>query len=133
MARSFSISNVLLHNNKMASEAPAVSKVGLQMSLDNATRPDTNVVDVESQKEVTINPPSASSKSSAFKSLGWLDRYLAVWILLAIILGILLGNFAPDTTAALDRGRFVGVSIPIGAFIIVLAFFAYTPILLFPF
>jgi arsenite transporter len=70
--------------------------------------------DVESQDG--SGDPQATKKQSAFKSLGWLDRYLAVWILLAIILGILLGNFAPHTAEALDRGRFVGVSVPIGAF-----------------
>lgn len=51
---------------------------------------------------------------SAFKSLGWLDRFLALWILLAIVIGILLGNFVPSTGPALQRGKFVGVSIPIG-------------------
>ncbi len=36
-------------------------------------------------------------KASAFKSLGWLDRFLAVWILLAMIVGVLIGNFVPET------------------------------------
>lgn len=51
---------------------------------------------------------------SAFKALGWLDRLLAIWILLAIIIGILLGNFVPSTGPALQHGKFVGVSVPIG-------------------
>lgn len=51
---------------------------------------------------------------SAFKSLGWLDRFLALWIFLAMAIGIILGNFVPETGPALDKGRFVGVSIPIG-------------------
>lgn len=54
-------------------------------------------------------------KVSAFKSLGWLDRYLAVWILLAMIVGVLLGNFVPETGPALQKGKFVGVSVPIGS------------------
>lgn len=71
-------------------------------------------------------------KVSAFKGLGWLDRFLAVWILLAMAigeesvtlqlhghklifdLGILLGNFVPSTGKALQKGQFVGVSAPIG-------------------
>ncbi|KAI0161075.1 arsenical-resistance protein ACR3 [Hypoxylon sp. FL1284] len=54
-----------------------------------------------------------SSKQSAFKSLGWLDRFLAVWIFLAMAIGIILGNFVPGTAAALEKGQFVGVSVPI--------------------
>lgn len=49
------------------------------------------------------------------KGLGWLDRLLAIWILLAMVLGVLLGNFVPETSAALQKGEFMGVSIPIGA------------------
>jgi len=74
----------------------------------------TTKTDIESQ--ATSGESPEAKKQSAFKSLGWLDRYLALWILLAIVLGILLGNFAPHTAEALDRGRFVGVSVPIGAF-----------------
>ncbi|KAJ8119770.1 hypothetical protein O1611_g10536 [Lasiodiplodia mahajangana] len=73
----------------------------------------TATPDIESDSNVLEDIERGAKKPSVFKSLGWLDRYLAVWILLAIILGILLGNFAPDTAAALDRGRFVGVSVPI--------------------
>ena len=54
---------------------------------------------------------------SAFQGLGWLDRLLALWILLAMIVGILLGNFVKDIGPALQRGTFVGVSIPIGTFL----------------
>jgi arsenite transporter len=54
------------------------------------------------------------SKSSIFKSLGWLDRFLAVWIFLAMLIGILLGNFVDDVGPALQKGEFVGVSVPIG-------------------
>jgi ACR3 family arsenite transporter len=54
------------------------------------------------------------TKQSTFKSLGLLDRFLAVWIFLAMAVGIILGNFVPNTSPALQRGTFVGVSIPIG-------------------
>lgn len=56
----------------------------------------------------------STPKESAFKSLGWLDRLLALWILLAMIVGVLLGNFVDSVGPALQRGKFVGVSIPIG-------------------
>lgn len=38
----------------------------------------------------------------------------ALWILLAMAIGIILGNFVPNTGPALQRGKFVGVSVPIG-------------------
>ncbi|KAI1421644.1 sodium bile acid symporter family-domain-containing protein [Xylaria sp. FL1777] len=78
--------------------------------------------DPESQCNVSETPPSAAKEQSAFRALGYLDRYLAVWILLAIVLGILLGNFAPDAAAALDRGRFVGVSVPIAVGLLVMMY-----------
>ncbi|KAI0485262.1 arsenical-resistance protein ACR3 [Xylariaceae sp. FL0804] len=67
-------------------------------------------------------PPSGGGKQSAFRALGWLDRYLAVWIFLAMVLGILLGNFAPETASQLDRGRFVGVSVPIAVGLLVMMY-----------
>lgn len=66
--------------------------------------------DVEGQGAVDSRAP----KQSAFKGLGWLDRLLALWILLAMIVGVLLGNFVDSIGPALQRGEFVGVSIPIG-------------------
>ncbi|KAK2626533.1 hypothetical protein QTJ16_003708 [Diplocarpon rosae] len=54
-------------------------------------------------------------KTSVFRSLGWLDRFLALWIFLAMTIGIVLGNFVPNTGPALQKGKFVGVSIPIAA------------------
>ena len=68
--------------------------------------------DLEEQK--TPGPVEDTNHKSAFKSLGFLDQLLALWILLAMIVGILLGNFVPNTGPALQKGQFVGVSIPIG-------------------
>lgn len=60
------------------------------------------------------NTEAPSDATSAFKSLGWLDRYLFIWIFLAMVIGILLGNFVPNTAEALQKGKFVDVSVPIG-------------------
>ena len=54
------------------------------------------------------------SKTSVYARLGWLDRLLALWILLAIIIGILLGNYVDGIETALQKGKFVQVSVPIG-------------------
>ena len=48
------------------------------------------------------------------RGLSLLDRFLVVWIILAMATGILLGRFVPSTTSALRKGELIGVSIPIG-------------------
>lgn len=70
--------------------------------------------DVEKQPSPGQGQGQASPKVSAFKSLGILDQLLALWIFLAMVIGILLGNFVPNTGPALQKGKFVGVSLPIG-------------------
>ena len=70
--------------------------------------------DVELQAAGTAIEGVNESKVSDFKSLGLLDRFLAVWIFFAMAIGIILGNFVPNTGPALQKGKFVGVSIPIG-------------------
>ena len=73
-----------------------------------------NEHDTEKQE---IEERIAPDKVSAFKGLGLLDRFLALWILLAMAIGIILGNFVPNTGPALQKGKFVGVSVPIGGYI----------------
>jgi arsenite transporter len=58
--------------------------------------------------------PQDNAKHSVYKGLGWLDRLLVLWILLAIVIGILLGNFVSSVGPALQKGKFVNVSVPIG-------------------
>lgn len=70
--------------------------------------------DLEKQQTGSEDQPVNASKTSAFKGLGWLDRLLALWIFFAMAIGIILGNFVPNTGPALQKGKFVGVSIPIG-------------------
>lgn len=72
--------------------------------------------------ENNTQPTEEKQSSSAFKALGWLDRLLALWILLAMIIGILLGNFVPSTGAALEKGKFVGVSVPIAVGLLVMMY-----------
>ncbi|OJJ47626.1 hypothetical protein ASPZODRAFT_165754 [Penicilliopsis zonata CBS 506.65] len=60
--------------------------------------------------------------ASAFQQLGLLDRFLAVWIFLAMAVGIILGNFVPQTSAALQRGKLIGVSIPIAIGLLVMMY-----------
>ncbi|EGX89718.1 arsenical-resistance protein [Cordyceps militaris CM01] len=66
--------------------------------------------------------PPSDKKVSAFKSLGLLDRFLAVWIFLAMVIGILLGNFVPHIGQSLQRGQFVNVSVPIAIGLLVMMY-----------
>ncbi|KAK4169721.1 arsenical-resistance protein [Cladorrhinum sp. PSN259] len=63
-----------------------------------------------------------AKKTSASKSLGWLDRFLALWILVAMVLGVLLGNFVPEVGPALQKGKFADVSIPIAVGLLVMMY-----------
>lgn len=68
--------------------------------------------DVDAEKQQGQGP--VEQKKSVYAGLGWLDRLLVLWILLAIIVGILLGNFVDNVGPALQKGKFVQVSVPIG-------------------
>ncbi|MCJ1264541.1 hypothetical protein MMC22_004413 [Lobaria immixta] len=80
---------------------------------DNPTTSDATekAGDVERQE---IHDALGPQKLSAFKSLGWLDGLLAVWIFLAMTIGILLGNFIPSVGSALQKGsnRATGHDVP---------------------
>jgi ACR3 family arsenite transporter len=56
------------------------------------------------------------------KGLSFLDRFLVLWILLAMGLGIILGALVPSTGPALQRGKFVGVSVPIAIGLLVMMY-----------
>ena len=82
----------------------------------DTTAPQVSTSGVDPEKQL-IEEAIVPDKVSAFKGLGWLDRFLALWILLAMAIGIILGNFVPNTGPALQKGKFVGVSVPIGEFL----------------
>ena len=73
-------------------------------------------------EKLQLEEQTAVKKASVIKGLGWLDRFLAVWILLAMIIGVLLGNFVEETGPALQKGKFVGVSIPIAVGLLVMMY-----------
>uniref|UniRef100_A0A093V7U7 Arsenite resistance protein ArsB n=1 Tax=Talaromyces marneffei PM1 TaxID=1077442 RepID=A0A093V7U7_TALMA len=78
--------------------------------------------DIEKHGENRIPQNEVRRKQSAFKNLGLLDRFLALWIFLAMVIGILLGNFVPNTGPALQKGKFVGVSVPIAVGLLVMMY-----------
>jgi ACR3 family arsenite transporter len=56
-------------------------------------------------RRATLNPA---------RKLSTLDRYLPLWIFIAMALGILLGRLFPGLGALLDKVKVAGVSVPIG-------------------
>ncbi|KAI8198866.1 hypothetical protein KHU50_008387 [Colletotrichum sp. SAR 10_65] len=76
--------------------------------------------DIEQQPD--LRQDGTTNDTSTFKSLGVLDRFLAVWIFLAMLIGILLGNFVPNAGPALQQGKFVGVSVPIAVGLLVMMY-----------
>ncbi|RMJ24881.1 arsenite [Aspergillus sp. HF37] len=74
------------------------------------------------EKQGVSQSDEIQEKKSAFQNLGLLDRFLAIWIFLAMAIGIILGNFVPSTGPALQKGTFVGVSIPIAVGLLVMMY-----------
>ena len=52
-------------------------------------------------------------RESIVKQLSWLDRYLPLWIFLAMAIGVGLGHFLPELGRTLDHIRLADVSLPI--------------------
>lgn len=61
-------------------------------------------------------PPPASTTQvirQVWGNLGWVDRALPALIFLSMVLGILIGEFAPHAQSVLSRGNLRGVSAPL--------------------
>ncbi len=61
----------------------------------------------------TVSVPVSPAELPVLRRLSTLDRFLPLWIFVAMALGILLGRVYPDLGAALDRVQVAGVSAPI--------------------
>jgi arsenite transporter len=59
-------------------------------------------------------PAQLAAEAPILRQLSTLDRWLPVWIFLAMAIGVLLGRAFPDLGAQLDRVQVAGVSVPIG-------------------
>ena len=58
-----------------------------------------------------------SQAPSVSEGMGLFERFLSLWVALAIVAGILLGQFAPAVPEALSRFEYAQVSIPVAILI----------------
>ncbi|KAK9334024.1 sodium bile acid symporter family-domain-containing protein [Lipomyces starkeyi] len=63
-----------------------------------------------------------TNKLPPLKQLGVLDRYLALWIFLSMVVGISTGYFFPDIGSKLEKGGLAGVSIPIATGLLIMMY-----------
>ncbi|WP_193078964.1 ACR3 family arsenite efflux transporter [Brevibacterium aurantiacum] len=67
-------------------------------------------------------PATATTSEPAQVKLSTLDRFLPVWIIAAMILGLLLGRLVPGLAAALDSVKVADVSLPIALGLLVMMY-----------
>ncbi|EPB81121.1 ACR3 family arsenite transporter [Mucor circinelloides 1006PhL] len=61
-------------------------------------------------------------ETALIRRLGFLDRFLVVWILLAMIIGVIIGVFAPNVQESFETVQFGSVSVPIAIGLLVMMY-----------
>lgn len=69
----------------------------------------------------TVTPPTQGEEAVVGK-LSTLDRFLPVWIIAAMVLGLLLGNLVPGLNTALEAVKVGDVSLPIAVGLLVMMY-----------
>ncbi|MFK4065405.1 ACR3 family arsenite efflux transporter [Streptomyces sp. NPDC029674] len=69
-----------------------------------------------------VPAPATGEESSIIAKLSTLDRYLAVWILLAMGIGLGLGRLVPGLGDALSKVEIGGISLPIAVGLLVMMY-----------
>ncbi|WP_019157944.1 ACR3 family arsenite efflux transporter [Brevibacterium senegalense] len=65
---------------------------------------------------------AAQRATPVAKEMSFLDRWLPVWILAAMAVGLLLGRFVPGLDTALDAVKIGGISVPIALGLLVMMY-----------
>lgn len=97
-------------------------RVDLRSSSPSTTNTPPGPVQPNDVEKQEIEAEIVPDRVSAFKGLGWLDRFLAVWIILAMAIGILIGNFVPNVEETLEKGKFVDVSVPVAVGLLIMMY-----------
>ncbi len=78
------------------------------------------LINTSKEPHVAQDPSSqsASSESPAPKrSIGFFEKYLTVWVIACIVLGVLIGQFLPAVPEFLSRLEYAQVSLPVALLI----------------
>ena len=96
-------------DNSTPGTLPAHLKVLHLRTLTNAIAQEAHGRENSSYNIEHTTPPELRP----LKGLSFLDRFLVIWIFLAMAIGIVLANTVPSTGPALQKTTFVDVSAPI--------------------
>jgi len=81
------------------------------------------VVPMSTQASAPAGPGATTDPGAPVAAqMSFLDRYLAVWILVAMATGLLLGRFVPGIADALDTVKVADVSLPIAFGLLVMMY-----------
>lgn len=81
--------------------------------LGRVPPPGTDLADHLERRKSMASPTALSENTEVMRGLSRLDRFLPVWIALAMALGLLLGRTVPGLDDALDTVKIGQVSLPI--------------------
>jgi ACR3 family arsenite transporter len=70
----------------------------------------------------TDQSPTPEGEAAVAGKLSTVDRFLPVWIIAAMVLGLLLGSFIPGLNTALEAVKVGGVSLPIAVGLLVMMY-----------
>ncbi|KAI7889664.1 arsenical-resistance protein [Mucor mucedo] len=70
----------------------------------------------------TDNKQEDVQETALLRKLGFLDRFLLVWILLAMIIGVVIGYYAPNVQESFQTVQFGSVSVPIAIGLLVMMY-----------